>query len=43
VLAADMQQRDGWLAAAMASELTPTECEILRLAGELMERLAARK
>jgi DNA-binding MarR family transcriptional regulator len=43
VLAADMQQRDGWLAAAMASELTPTECEILRLAGELMERLAAKK
>ena len=41
VLAADMQQRDGWLAAAMASELTPTEREMLRLAGELMERLAA--
>ena len=41
VLAADMQQRDGWLAAAMASELTSTECEILRLARQLMERLAA--
>jgi DNA-binding MarR family transcriptional regulator len=41
VLAGDMRQRDGWLAAAMASELTPTEHEILRLAGELMERLAA--
>jgi DNA-binding MarR family transcriptional regulator len=40
VLTADMQQRDGWLAAAMASELTPTEHEILRLAGDLMDRLA---
>jgi DNA-binding MarR family transcriptional regulator len=40
-LAGEMQQRDGWLGAAMASELTPTEQEILRLAGELMERLAA--
>jgi DNA-binding MarR family transcriptional regulator len=40
VLASDMQQRDGWLAAAMASELTPTEREILRLAGDLMDRLA---
>lgn len=41
VLAADMQQRDSWLATAMASELTPTECGLLRLAGDLMERLAA--
>jgi DNA-binding MarR family transcriptional regulator len=40
-LVTDMRHRDGWLAAAMASELTTTEHEILRLAGELMERLAA--
>jgi len=37
----DMQQRDAWLAAAMAERLSPTECEILRLAAQLMERLAA--
>ena len=36
----DMQQRDAWLAAAMAERLSPTECEILRLAAQLMERLA---
>lgn len=36
----DMYQRDGWLARAMAEELNPTEQEILRLAGELMDRLA---
>jgi DNA-binding MarR family transcriptional regulator len=36
----DMRQRDGWLAQAMAGQLTPTEREVLRLAGELMERLA---
>ena len=35
-----MQQRDSWLAAAMAAQLTSTEIELLRLAGELMERLA---
>jgi DNA-binding MarR family transcriptional regulator len=37
----DMRQRDAWLAAAMAERLSPTECEILRLAAQLMERLAA--
>jgi DNA-binding MarR family transcriptional regulator len=36
----EMQQRDSWLAAAMAAHLTSTEIELLRLAGELMERLA---
>lgn len=40
VLRQDMSQRDAWLALAMAQELTPTECEVLRLAGELMDRLA---
>jgi DNA-binding MarR family transcriptional regulator len=39
-LVRDMRQRDDWLAAAMARELTRTECELLRLAGDLMERLA---
>ncbi|MGH9125245.1 MAG: MarR family winged helix-turn-helix transcriptional regulator [Acidimicrobiales bacterium] len=39
-LAEVFRQRDSWLAAAMAAKLTPTECELLRLAGELMERLA---
>jgi DNA-binding MarR family transcriptional regulator len=41
VLSADMRERDGWLAVAMAAELTPAEQVVLRLAGELMERLAA--
>jgi DNA-binding MarR family transcriptional regulator len=36
----DAGQRDAWLAQAMAAQLTPTERELLRLAGELMERLA---
>lgn len=36
----DVRQRDSWLAMAMAAKLTPTEQELLRLAGELMERLA---
>jgi len=35
-----MQQRDSWLATAMTAHLTSTEIELLRLAGELMERLA---
>jgi DNA-binding MarR family transcriptional regulator len=39
VLRRDYRQRDSWLALAMAG-LTPTEREVLRLAGELMERLA---
>ena len=37
----DMRRRDAWLAASMAKRLAPTECEILRLAAQLMERLAA--
>lgn len=39
VLAADMRERDSWLAAAL-TELTDTEVEVLRLAGALMERIA---
>ena len=39
-LRGEMHQRDSWLAAAMAAHLTSTEIELLRLAGELMERLA---
>jgi DNA-binding MarR family transcriptional regulator len=38
-LAADMQRRDSWLAEVMAENLTHAERELLRLAGELMERL----
>jgi DNA-binding MarR family transcriptional regulator len=36
----DVRLRDLWLASAMKSHLTPTERELLRLAGELMVRLA---
>jgi DNA-binding MarR family transcriptional regulator len=36
----DVDQRDRWLAQAMADQLTPTEQELLRLAGQLMDRLA---
>jgi DNA-binding MarR family transcriptional regulator len=39
-LGRDMRQRDGWLAAAMARQLTGAERELLRIAGELMDRLA---
>jgi DNA-binding MarR family transcriptional regulator len=39
MLTHDMQQRDAWLAKAM-SELSVTEQELLRLAAQLMERLA---
>jgi DNA-binding MarR family transcriptional regulator len=39
VIDADMHQRDLWLAAALRS-LTPTERELLRLAGRLMQDLA---
>lgn len=39
-LVRDMRRRDDWLAGAMARELTRTERELLRLAGDLMERLA---
>jgi DNA-binding MarR family transcriptional regulator len=36
----DMAERDTWLAAAMGASLTSTECELLRLAATLLERLA---
>jgi DNA-binding MarR family transcriptional regulator len=39
-LRAEMGQRDRWLAEAMSRELTSTEIELLRLAGELLDRLA---
>jgi DNA-binding MarR family transcriptional regulator len=39
LLTHDMQQRDAWLAKAM-SDLSVTERELLRLAAQLMERLA---
>jgi DNA-binding MarR family transcriptional regulator len=39
-LARDMRRRDAWLARAMALGLTPAEQELLRIAGELMDRLA---
>lgn len=32
--------REAWLAQAMTSTLSPTECELLRLAATLMQRLA---
>ena len=31
---------DSWLAGAMAGQLTQAECRFLRVAAELMERLA---
>ncbi|MGO8957592.1 MAG: MarR family winged helix-turn-helix transcriptional regulator [Streptosporangiaceae bacterium] len=40
LLRTEMDERDRWLAAAMSEKLTSTEAELLRLAGELMERLA---
>lgn len=36
----DMRQRDAWLAKAMERELSPTERDLLKLAGPLLERLA---
>jgi DNA-binding MarR family transcriptional regulator len=36
----DVDARDRWLAQTMAAQLTPTEQELLRLAGEVMDRLA---
>lgn len=39
-LRAEMDRRDTWLAAAMSVELTDAEIGLLRLAGELMKRLA---
>jgi DNA-binding MarR family transcriptional regulator len=40
VLQADIHQRDRWLAHSIAAQLTPTERELVRLASELMQRLA---
>jgi DNA-binding MarR family transcriptional regulator len=40
VLDEDTVRREAWLARTMAERLTPTECELLRLAAGLMERLA---
>ena len=40
-LRTEMQQRDTWLATALAAELTATEIGLLQLAGPLLERLAA--
>jgi len=40
VLRADMRQRDLWLARSIAAQLTPIERELVRLASELMQRLA---
>jgi DNA-binding MarR family transcriptional regulator len=39
-LSHDMRQRDAWIAAAMTQALSPTEIELLRLAAQLLERLA---
>lgn len=39
-LVRDMRQRDGWLADAMARQLTAAERDLLRIAAELMDRLA---
>jgi DNA-binding MarR family transcriptional regulator len=39
-LRSETEQRDDWLAAAMAAELTTTEMELLRLAGSLLDRIA---
>jgi DNA-binding MarR family transcriptional regulator len=40
VLHADMHHRDLWLAESISRQLTPTERQLLRLASELMQRLA---
>jgi DNA-binding MarR family transcriptional regulator len=39
-LYAEMHQRDTWLAAAMAAQLTGAEIGLLRVAGDVLERLA---
>jgi DNA-binding MarR family transcriptional regulator len=39
-LVRDMRQRDNWLAGAMARQLTAAERDLLRIAAELMDRLA---
>ena len=40
VLSRDARGREAWLADAMAATLTETEIEVLRLAAQLMDRLA---
>jgi DNA-binding MarR family transcriptional regulator len=40
VLTLDMQQRDAWLAKVLGAELSPTERELLRLAANLLDRIA---
>jgi len=40
VLTRDMQQRDSWLAKVIDAELSVTERELLRLAANLLDRLA---
>lgn len=40
VLSREARAREAWLAEAMAASLSPTEIEVLRLAGALMDRLA---
>lgn len=40
LLAEDRKQRDGWLAVAMVSTLTPAERDILVVAARLIDRLA---
>ncbi len=39
-LRSEMSQRDDWLATVIAERLTNTEAQLLRLTGELLERLA---
>jgi DNA-binding MarR family transcriptional regulator len=39
-LATDMRGRDAWLAAAMARQLTRAEQDLLRIAADLLDRLA---
>src|SRR5262249_30629297 len=39
-LAADLHQRDAWLAREMSLELSPAERRVLRAAADLMDRLA---
>jgi DNA-binding MarR family transcriptional regulator len=40
VLRADSARREEWLATAMATALTPAEQQIVRIAAQLMDRLA---
>jgi len=41
LLAVDARRQNGWLAEAMVTTLTPTEQRMLRIAAELLDRLAA--